>query len=218
MNDRDQPIEKIASGQVSARGQRRSPDGAVIHPGCLIVTSTFASWTKAGEGSRLLDSTFVHPVSGGILRRQQRELCPRARADSLDRAAEGSAGGGVEDDFGGLPLGDSGQLGFLEVRLDRGIARLDQGKDRLARRQHQPRVERCRLIDQAVRRRGDSGHRQIAAAAPRHPFGGTTSLRRDGASDYRASQRSAMKRAVIRSRCAPPPFLAMVISSSDRRV
>lgn len=58
MNGRDQPIEKTSSDQVSTRGHRLSPDGAVIHPGCLIVNSTFASWTEVGEGSRILNSTF----------------------------------------------------------------------------------------------------------------------------------------------------------------
>lgn len=37
---------------------RLSPDGPVIHPGCLIQNATFGPWTEVGEGSRVLNSTF----------------------------------------------------------------------------------------------------------------------------------------------------------------
>lgn len=58
MNAHKQPIETVDLAQPAQRGHRLSPDGAVIHPGCLIVNSTFAPWTEVGEGSRVLNSTF----------------------------------------------------------------------------------------------------------------------------------------------------------------
>jgi phosphonate metabolism protein (transferase hexapeptide repeat family) len=58
MNAHAQAVEKTDPDQVPTRGHRLSPDGAVIHPGCLIVNSTFAPWTEVGEGSRVLNSTF----------------------------------------------------------------------------------------------------------------------------------------------------------------
>ena len=58
MNVHKQPVETIGTGQPAQREPRLSPDGAVIHPGCLVVNSTFAPWTEVGEGSRVLNSTF----------------------------------------------------------------------------------------------------------------------------------------------------------------
>jgi phosphonate metabolism protein (transferase hexapeptide repeat family) len=58
MNAHAQAVEKTDPDQMPMRGHRLSPDGAVIHPGCLIVNSTFAPWTEVGEGSRVLNSTF----------------------------------------------------------------------------------------------------------------------------------------------------------------
>jgi hypothetical protein len=37
---------------------RLSPDGPMIHPGCLIQNATFGPWTEVGEGSRVLNSSF----------------------------------------------------------------------------------------------------------------------------------------------------------------
>jgi phosphonate metabolism protein (transferase hexapeptide repeat family) len=58
MNASAQTVEKTDTDRVPTRGARLSPDGAVIHPGCLIVNSTFAPWTEVGEGSRVLNSSF----------------------------------------------------------------------------------------------------------------------------------------------------------------
>jgi hypothetical protein len=58
MNADPQPTESIDSGAPVQRGPRLSPQGAVIHPGCQIVNSTFEAWTEVGEGSRILNSTF----------------------------------------------------------------------------------------------------------------------------------------------------------------
>lgn len=58
MNAHNQPVETIDQGQPAQRGPRLSPDGAVIHPGCTVVNSTFGPWTEVGEGSRVLNSTF----------------------------------------------------------------------------------------------------------------------------------------------------------------
>lgn len=58
MNAHAQPVEITDPNQPDQRGPRLSPDGAVIHPGCMIANSTFAPWTEVGEGSRVLNSTF----------------------------------------------------------------------------------------------------------------------------------------------------------------
>ncbi len=58
MNAQRQPADISSTEQPARGGPRLSPDGAVIHPGCLIVNSTFAAWTEVGEGSRILNSTF----------------------------------------------------------------------------------------------------------------------------------------------------------------
>lgn len=58
MNAQRQPPDMTDAGHPAKGGPRLSPDGAVIHPGCLIVNSTFAAWTEVGEGSRILNSTF----------------------------------------------------------------------------------------------------------------------------------------------------------------
>lgn len=58
MNADPQPVEAIDTDPPVQRGPRLSPQGAVIHPGCVIVNSTFAPWTEVGEGSRVLNSTF----------------------------------------------------------------------------------------------------------------------------------------------------------------
>jgi phosphonate metabolism protein (transferase hexapeptide repeat family) len=58
MNAHDQPIETIDADQPAQRGQRLSPDGAVIHPTAQVVTSQFEPWTEIGEGSRIVNSTF----------------------------------------------------------------------------------------------------------------------------------------------------------------
>ena len=131
----------------------------------------------------------LHPVAGGVLGGQQRELGPSARADGLDRAGKGLAGGGVEDDFGALALREIGQLGFLEVRLDPGIAGLDQRKDRLAGRQHHALMKGCGLIDQPVRRRDDAGDREVVAGAVQLGQGGA-----DGGMVVGRSLRIAAKR------------------------
>ncbi len=51
MNAHAQPVDSLDPTPSAQRGPRLSPDGAVIHPGCLVVNSTFAPWTEVGEGS-----------------------------------------------------------------------------------------------------------------------------------------------------------------------
>lgn len=58
MNAHSQALENTDIEKPPTRGHRLSPEGAVIHPGCLIVNSTFAPWTEVGEGSRVLNSAF----------------------------------------------------------------------------------------------------------------------------------------------------------------
>jgi phosphonate metabolism protein (transferase hexapeptide repeat family) len=58
MNAHNQPIENIAPENLTARGQRLSADGAVIHPTAQTVNSIFEPWTEVGEGARILNSTF----------------------------------------------------------------------------------------------------------------------------------------------------------------
>lgn len=58
MSAHKQPLETIDADPPTTRGHRLSPDGAVIHPDCQIVNSTFAPWTEVGAGSRILNSTF----------------------------------------------------------------------------------------------------------------------------------------------------------------
>jgi phosphonate metabolism protein (transferase hexapeptide repeat family) len=58
MNAHAQAIENMAPGQPVLRGQRLSPDGAVIHPSAHISNSIFEPWTEVAEGSRILNSTF----------------------------------------------------------------------------------------------------------------------------------------------------------------
>ena len=58
MNVRNQPLENTHPENLSTRGQHLNPDGAVVHPGCQIVNSSFGPWTEVGEGSRILNSTF----------------------------------------------------------------------------------------------------------------------------------------------------------------
>jgi phosphonate metabolism protein (transferase hexapeptide repeat family) len=58
MNAQRQPADTSGTEQPAQTTPRLSPDGAVIHPGSLIVNSTFAAWTEVGEGSRILNSTF----------------------------------------------------------------------------------------------------------------------------------------------------------------
>lgn len=58
MNAHAEAVETIDPDRPVRRGPRLSPDGAVIHPGCLVVNATFAPWTEVGEGSRVVDSTF----------------------------------------------------------------------------------------------------------------------------------------------------------------
>lgn len=58
MNARSQAIENTGAENLPTRGQRLSPDGAVIHPTAQVVNSTFEAWTEVGEGSRIVNSTF----------------------------------------------------------------------------------------------------------------------------------------------------------------
>lgn len=58
MNAHAQALENTHTDQPVPRGQRLSPDGAVIHPTAQVVTSTFEAWTEIGEGSRIINSTF----------------------------------------------------------------------------------------------------------------------------------------------------------------
>lgn len=58
MNVQAQPIEKTDTENLTTRGHRLSPDGAVIHPTAHASNSTFEAWTEVGEGSRILNSTF----------------------------------------------------------------------------------------------------------------------------------------------------------------
>jgi phosphonate metabolism protein (transferase hexapeptide repeat family) len=58
MNAHEQPPETIDANQPVHRGQRLSPDGAVIHPTARVVASEFEPWTEIGEGSRIVNSTF----------------------------------------------------------------------------------------------------------------------------------------------------------------
>jgi len=53
-----QAIETNNIPAPSQRGQRLSPDGAVIHPSAQTVNSSFEAWTEVGEGARILNSTF----------------------------------------------------------------------------------------------------------------------------------------------------------------
>ena len=58
MNAHRQPVETTDTDQPVLRGQRLSPDGAVIHSTAQISKSHFEPWTEVGEGSRILNSTF----------------------------------------------------------------------------------------------------------------------------------------------------------------
>lgn len=58
MNAEKHSIESTPPSNPAQRAPRLSPDGAVIHPGCLVVNSSFEAWTEVGEGSRVLNSTF----------------------------------------------------------------------------------------------------------------------------------------------------------------
>jgi phosphonate metabolism protein (transferase hexapeptide repeat family) len=58
MNAQEKSIDSPDPGNPAQRAPRLSSDGAVIHPGCLVVNSTFEAWTEVGEGSRVLNSTF----------------------------------------------------------------------------------------------------------------------------------------------------------------
>lgn len=58
MNAHAQALENTHTDQPVPRGQRLSPDGAVIHPTAQVVTSQFEAWTEVGEGSRITNSTF----------------------------------------------------------------------------------------------------------------------------------------------------------------
>lgn len=58
MNAHKQPLENTNPETPPARGQRLSPDGAVIHPTAQTVNSSFEAWTEVGEGARILNSNF----------------------------------------------------------------------------------------------------------------------------------------------------------------
>ena len=58
MNAHAEPVEKTDPENLSARGHRLSPDGAVIHPTAQVVNSIFEPWTEVAEGSRVLNATF----------------------------------------------------------------------------------------------------------------------------------------------------------------
>jgi phosphonate metabolism protein (transferase hexapeptide repeat family) len=58
MNAHKQPLEDMDTGTPPARGQRLSPDGAVIHPTAQVVNSTFGPWTEVGAVARILNATF----------------------------------------------------------------------------------------------------------------------------------------------------------------
>jgi hypothetical protein len=58
MNTHAETIEIIELSENDHRGQRLSPDGAVIHPSAQVSNSTFEPWTEIGEGGRIVNSTF----------------------------------------------------------------------------------------------------------------------------------------------------------------
>lgn len=58
MNAHTESVENTGPDSLPARGQRLSPDGAVIHPTAQVHNSTFEPWTEVGEGARILNSTF----------------------------------------------------------------------------------------------------------------------------------------------------------------
>ncbi len=53
-----QLLEKAGTEQASHRGARLSASGPLIHPDCLIQSSTFEGWTEVGAASRILNSAF----------------------------------------------------------------------------------------------------------------------------------------------------------------
>ena len=73
----------------------------------------------------------LDPVAGSVLRRQQGELGAGGRADAFDTRGPGKVRVGV-DHHGGL-LADLhiGEMNFLEVGFDPGVATGAQGEDRL---------------------------------------------------------------------------------------
>ncbi len=58
MSAHKQPVEPTGPGPAAMRGQRLSPDGAVVHASAQILNATFEAWTEVGEGSRIVNSTF----------------------------------------------------------------------------------------------------------------------------------------------------------------
>lgn len=58
MNAHTQAVDSLQTREPDQRGQRLSPDGAVIHPTAQTVNSTFEAFTEVAEGSRILNSTF----------------------------------------------------------------------------------------------------------------------------------------------------------------
>ena len=103
----------------------------------------------------------LHPVAGRVLRRQQREFGAGAGADAVDHRLERMVRIGVEHDLGLLADLHAGELRFLEIRLDPGVAVLDQAEQRRACCHVLADLEGRRLRDQAVGRSAHGGLREV---------------------------------------------------------
>ncbi|MPL60705.1 hypothetical protein SDC9_06266 [bioreactor metagenome] len=103
----------------------------------------------------------LHPVAGGVLRRQDRELGPGARAHGFDRGGVAAVREGVELDLRGLARAHAADLGFLEIRLDPGVAGFDQREQRGAGGDELAGLEAVGPVDHAVGRRLHRGQRQV---------------------------------------------------------
>ena len=70
----------------------------------------------------------LHPVAGGVLRRQQRELLVGCRGDALHRAVEGAPGIGVHRHRRRIAGAGVGQRGLLRLRFDPYLVAADEAE------------------------------------------------------------------------------------------
>ena len=109
----------------------------------------------------------LHPVAGGIFRRQQREARAGARAGGKHRALESLAGIGVHREARLLAGPHMGEVGFLEIGFHPHIAvahQREQGRGGIDVVAH---LDLVHLGDDAVHRRMHHGVGQIPAARDR---------------------------------------------------
>ena len=120
----------------------------------------------AGDGGRHADAHRqplhdLGEVSGGIVRRQQREHGAGGRREALDRALDRMLGQRIDRDRSRLAGAQARQLRFLEVGVDINLIERNEARKPLAGL-HVIAGLHGAIADHAVDRRADDGERQIA--------------------------------------------------------